>query len=94
VLRLAPLLAPLYSESDGVHFNSALQARLTRLAAQRGRGNEELVLEAVERLVDYDEWFIRKVEKGLGQVERGELLPHEEVGARSEKLLTQHQSRA
>jgi predicted transcriptional regulator len=39
--------------------------------------------------VDYDEWFIREVEKGLAQIERGELLTHEQVGERLEKLLTE-----
>lgn len=77
-----------------VHFNPDLQARLARLAAQQGRDSEEIVLEAVERLVDYDEWFIREVEKGLAQIERGEVLTHEEVGARMEKLLAEKQSRA
>jgi predicted transcriptional regulator len=37
---------------------------------------------------------INEVEKGLAQVERGEVLTHEKVGARIEKLLTEKQSRA
>ena len=77
-----------------VHFNPDLQAKLARLAAQQGRNSEEIVPEAVERLVDYDEWFIREVEKGLAQIERGEVLTHEEVGARMEGLLAKKQSRA
>ena len=77
-----------------VHFSPDLQAKLARLAAQQGRNSEEIVLEAVERLVDYDEWFIREVEKGLAQIERGEVLTHEEVGARMERLLAEKQSRA
>jgi predicted transcriptional regulator len=35
-----------------------------------GRDSEALVMEAVERMVDYDEWFLAKVERGLAQVER------------------------
>jgi predicted transcriptional regulator len=38
--------------------------------------------------VDYDQWFISQVEKNLAQIERGEVLKHEEVGGRLEKLLT------
>ena len=36
-----------------------------KLAAGRGSDVQALVQEAVERFVDYDEWFLREVEKGL-----------------------------
>jgi len=77
-----------------VHLNPDLQARLTHLAAQQGRDTEALAREAIERLVDYDEWFIREVEKGLTQIEQGEVLTHEEVGARMERRLAEKQSHA
>jgi predicted transcriptional regulator len=48
----------------------------------------------IERFVDYDEWFLKEVEKGLAQIDRSEVLTHEEVGARLEKLLTEKQSHA
>jgi len=76
-----------------VHLSTELQAKLDRLAAQQGRDTEWRVHETLERWVDYDEWFIREVEKGLAQVERGELLVHEEVGARIEKRITEKQRR-
>jgi len=41
-----------------------LQAKLGRLAVQQGRPTEALVVEAVERMVSYDEWFLREVQKG------------------------------
>jgi predicted transcriptional regulator len=52
------------------------------------------VNEAVERLVGYDEWFVRQVEKGLAQVERGEVLEHEQVVAKVENLIREKQRRA
>jgi predicted transcriptional regulator len=70
-----------------------LQAKLDEVAAQRGRDAKSLVKEAVERLVDYDAWFIREVEKSLAEIERGDLLEHDEVGARLEKLLRDKQLR-
>ncbi len=70
-----------------------LQAKLDRIAAQQGRKPESLVNEAVERLVDYDEWFIRQVEKGLAQVERWEVFEHEEVVAKVENLIREKQRR-
>jgi len=76
-----------------IDLNPDLQAKLARLAAQRGRDPETLAREAIERFVDYDEWFIEEVEKGLAQIERGEVLTHEEVGARLNKLLSEKQPR-
>jgi predicted transcriptional regulator len=62
-----------------VDFTPELQAKLIRLAAQQGRDQRAIVQEAVERLVDYDEWFSREVEKGLAEADRGEFVEHEEV---------------
>ena len=59
--------------------NPDLQAKLAQLASQRGRDTEALVVEAVERLVNYDEWFIREVEKGIGAADRGKFIEHGEV---------------
>lgn len=56
-----------------------LQAKLTKLAAQQGRSSELLVVEAVERLIAYDGWFLREVEKGLAEAERGALIDHANV---------------
>jgi predicted transcriptional regulator len=76
-----------------VELTPELRAKLEEVAAQQGRDAQSLVREAVERLVDYDKWFVREVEKGLAQIERGEVLEHEEVGARMEKLLSEKQRR-
>jgi predicted transcriptional regulator len=75
-----------------VHLNPDMQAKLARLAAEQGRNTEALVQEAIPRFVDYDEWFIREVEKGLASADRGELLTHEDVGARLEKLIVEKQA--
>jgi len=62
-----------------VHFNPDLEAKLSRMAAEQGRATETLVQEAVERLVDYDEWFLREVEKGLASADRGEFVEHGDI---------------
>ena len=54
-----------------VPLNPDLQAKLIRLAAHQGRASEVQVVEAVERLVNYDEWFLREVGKGLAAAARG-----------------------
>jgi predicted transcriptional regulator len=40
------------------------------------------------RLIEYDDWFVREVEKGLAQIDQGYTLTQEEVGARLNKHLT------
>jgi predicted transcriptional regulator len=62
-----------------VPLNPDLQAKLIRLAAHQGRASEVLVVEAVERLVNYDEWFLREVEKGLAAADRGEFVEHSDL---------------
>jgi predicted transcriptional regulator len=76
-----------------VNLPPELQAKLDRIAAKQGREPESLLNEAVERFVGYDDWFIQQVEKGLAQVERGEVLEHEELVARVEKLVREKQRR-
>jgi predicted transcriptional regulator len=62
-----------------LRLNPEVEEKLARLAAQQGRDSESLAAEAVERTVNYDEWFLQEVEKGLAAAERGELVDHEEV---------------
>ncbi len=76
-----------------VHLNPDVQAKLSRIAAERGSDVELLAREAIERFVDYDEWLIGEVEKGIASADRGELLSHAEMGARLEKRIAEKQSR-
>lgn len=62
-----------------VRLKPELQEKLTRLANQQGRDSESLVIEAVEHLVNQDEWFLHEVEKGLAAAERGEFIGHEDI---------------
>ena len=62
-----------------VRFTPDLEAKLSRMAAEQGRETQALVVEAVERIINYDEWFAREVEKGLAAAERGEFSDHEDV---------------
>ena len=72
-----------------VNLSPDLEAKLARIANQRGCDAEAVARDAIERLVNYDEWFIGEVEKGLAQIERGEVLTHEAVGARLDTRLAQ-----
>jgi predicted transcriptional regulator len=62
-----------------VRLNPDLQAKLAELASQQGRNTEELIVDAVERMVNHDQWFMREVEKGKAAADRGELVDHKDV---------------
>ncbi len=81
-------MARAYTGAMEIELSPELQAKLDRIASQQGRDSKSLVHEAVERLVGYDEWFLRQVEIGLEQADRGELLEDTEVAARMENLIT------
>jgi predicted transcriptional regulator len=68
-----------------VHFPATVQEKLSRLAAQQGRDSQALIVEAVERMIDYDQWFIAEVEKGLAAADQGDLIEHGDVAALIEK---------
>ncbi len=74
-----------------VHLDPEVQSKLNRIAADRGRDPELLAREAIARFVDYDEWFLDEVEKGLVSADRDQLLAHEEVGIRLDKLIAAKQ---
>jgi predicted transcriptional regulator len=70
-----------------VNLAPELEGKLTRLAAEQGRDVDHLVSDAVERLVDYDTWFMKAIEEGERSADQGELIPHEDVVRRIENLL-------
>ena len=82
-----------YTGGMEIELSPELQAKLERMASEQGRDSKALVHEAVERLVGYDEWFTREVEKGLAQLDRGEVLEDRDVAARMENLIGQKQRR-
>jgi len=75
----------LYPVPMEVHLSPDLQAKLAQLASQQGRDSEALVVEAVQRMVNYDEWLIREVEIGIAAADRGEFVDHDEVRRRIER---------
>ena len=76
-----------------LHLSPELEGKLALAAGRRGVSVEVLAREALERAVDYDDWFIREVEKGLAQIDAGQVLTHDAVGTRLEQKLAEHQSR-
>jgi len=48
---------------------------------------DELVQEAVARLLDYNDWFQQQVQIGVDQINRGEFIEEEEMDARVTRML-------
>jgi predicted transcriptional regulator len=69
-----------------VHLPPELQAKVERAAAENNSGAEEYVKQLVEHYLEHDAWFRQQVKKGLDQLDRGESLSHEEVGARIDQM--------
>ncbi len=70
-----------------VHFSPDKEARLRDFATRTGKDAAQLVEEAVDRMLEYDARFIEAVKEGRAAARRGDLLEHDEVVERVEKLL-------
>ncbi len=70
-----------------VHLPESQESQLNDLAARTGRGTDELLQEAVARLLADDEWFKQQVQVGMEQIKRGEFIEEEEMDLRVERML-------
>lgn len=70
-----------------VHLPQAQEVQLNQLAVQTGRGTDELVQEAIARLLAHHDWFKQQVQIGIDQIARGEFIEEEEMDARVERML-------
>ena len=62
-----------------LHLTPETEARLNELAQRTRRGTDELLEEAVNHLVAYNEWLERKVKDSMAAAEHGETVPDAEV---------------
>jgi len=64
-----------------LHLAPETEAKLNELARRTHRGTDELLAEAVDHLVTYNDWFAHKVSSSIPAVERGDTVPDEDVRA-------------
>lgn len=62
-------------------------AELASLSTRTGRSPDELVTEAVDRLLAQESWFDEQVQLGIDQIARGELLEEEDMDARVKRMM-------
>jgi len=69
-----------------LHFSPDKEARIREMATRAGKNAAQVVEEAVDRMLEYDERFLAAVAEGRAAAGRGELLEHDEVVDRIERL--------
>ena len=68
-----------------VHLSPTNEARLIEFARRTGKNAVQLVEEALDRMLAYEERFLAAVEEGRASSRRGDLLEHDEVVERIEE---------
>lgn len=53
--------------------------RLDSLAGTLNRSRSWIINQAIEKFVDYEEWFAQEVQAGLSEVQQGKIATDEEV---------------
>jgi predicted transcriptional regulator len=69
-----------------INLSPELQAKLAYIAAENNSGAEEYVRQLVEHYLEHDAWLRQKVKTGLSQLDQGEFVTHEEIGARIDQM--------
>jgi predicted transcriptional regulator len=69
-----------------VRLTADQQAKLTQLANDKGLDLDALAQEAIDSYLEAEFRFVEAVKLGEAELERGEYLTHEEVGARIDQL--------
>jgi predicted transcriptional regulator len=62
-------------------------AELASLSNRTGRSPSDLVVEAVDRLLEHETWFDAQVQLAMDQIGRGEFLEEEAMDARVARIL-------
>jgi predicted transcriptional regulator len=60
---------------------------LASLSVRTGRSPDELVVDAVDRLLAHEAWFDAQVQLGIDQIARGEFLEEEEMDTRVARMI-------
>lgn len=72
--------------SDTVTLTKALARRVESLSVAMQRTPQAILKSALERGLDYEEWFLRQVDAGIAEADRGELIDHAQVEDNLKKL--------
>ena len=65
----------------------ALAQRLSRHAERLGKTPRSIAVEAIEKVLDYDAWLLKELDRADAEIERGELTAGGVVKARAQAIL-------
>ena len=68
-----------------VRLDEGILGRVDHLAGELSRSRSWVIKQAIERFLEYEEWFVQEVKDGLQEVERGEVATDDEVANRFQK---------
>lgn len=69
-----------------VHFPPDVETQLQQVASANGKDAEQLVRDTVARMLENQARFVAGVQRGIEQADRGELIEHQEVVNRIDRL--------
>lgn len=69
-----------------VHFNPDTEAQLKQFAARQGKDAAQVVEETVSHMLERQARFIQGVERGIAAADRGDMIEHDEVVNRIDRL--------
>jgi len=64
-----------------------------RLAKKRGLTGQQCAAEAIRRVAESEEDFDAFVQAGVDAIERGDVVPHEQVMAELDRMIEKHRAR-
>ena len=73
------------AKTTTIRIDDTVLGRVDSLAKSMSRSRNWVIQQAVDRYLDYEEWFVHQVEQGLEEVKRGKTLSHDEVMAEIRK---------
>lgn len=64
-----------------VRINEEVIGRVDDLAKSLSRSRSWVINQAIDRFLEYEEWFIQEVKSGLNEVEQGDIASDDSVAA-------------
>jgi predicted transcriptional regulator len=68
-----------------IRIDGEILGRVDGLAEALSRSRSWVINQAIERFLDYEEWYVKEVKDGLTEVERGEIATDKEAAAKFRK---------
>ena len=71
-----------------VHLTPQQEAELSELASRKGRDADKLAQEVLDFYLKHEARFVEAVKRGIASADRGDLVEHDDVLARINRLVS------